>query len=661
MSPQQMLSDMDRALEIEIKAKEKGGNSKSHIAVDGEPHGEQNGFFLYQYSLNEPWTPDDDTPVNIKELSNRSIKPIIVASTGTTITIATNEPLPPEALKQITLIDDSIELTRRLREALQNIKESDANLDLKVFGGQSHCSLVASSIPSTVFEPNASQKRAINMALGSEVTYIIGPPGTGKTVTLAAIALEHLISERTVLIASHTNIAVDNAIKQLADLCRKAGMDNKLREGRVLRYGATQLPDLKKPEYENISISAVAKRQSAYLSQQKEQLKKALRLFEGDLQKLKADNQKGQDDRENQRQQVIAHATAYKSRLDKLQIIENKRITALINEKTALEDSYRQTMQRLSTIKQQQTTADAEVVRLENAYQQLETHKDNCIAQLTTAQQMSKITRILKGIRLNTLEKEVSDSSYQMWLIGERRKELREQLNQVYAQRANCESELEQKVHRLRQIESQLNRPSEDAERIASLQASISQMKQYLVEGERQWEAKHQYFQQREHELIKSRTGISSQLEELARELQELEKRILAETQVVATTLSKLYMSAALKDRCFDVVIIDEISAAPMPAVYVAASRANQSVITIGDPQQLGPICTAKSDNRLSENEKKLAVSWLGIDLFSKFVINLEAALDGQKACVMLDHQSRMHPHISAIARKYVYKGLLYD
>ncbi len=310
ISPQQMLSEMDRALEIEIKVKEKGSNSRSYIAVDGEPCGEQNGFYLYQYSLIEPWTPEDDTPVRIKELGSTSIKPMIVTSTGTKITIATSNPLPSEALKQITLLDDSIELTRRLRETLQNTLEYDEKLGLKVFGEQSYCSEVPSSISPTVFEPNESQRRAINMALGSEVTYIIGPPGTGKTVTLAAIALEHLISERTVLITSHTNIAVDNAIKQVADLCSKAGMNNKLREGRVLRYGATQLPELKKTEYENISISAIAKRKSAHLYQGREQLETSLCQVEGDLQKLITDSLKIQNDWGNQRQQAATSVIA---------------------------------------------------------------------------------------------------------------------------------------------------------------------------------------------------------------------------------------------------------------------------------------------------------------------------------------------------------------
>ena len=53
-------------------------------------------------------------------------------------------------------------------------------------------------------------------ALGNEVSYIIGPPGTGKTETLAAIAYALVQAGRSVLIAAHTNIAVDNAILKLA-------------------------------------------------------------------------------------------------------------------------------------------------------------------------------------------------------------------------------------------------------------------------------------------------------------------------------------------------------------------------------------------------------------------------------------------------------------
>ncbi|WP_148683111.1 AAA domain-containing protein [Pyrobaculum ferrireducens] len=46
-----------------------------------------------------------------------------------------------------------------------------------------------------------------------------GPPGTGKTTVIAAAACELAAAGRRVLITSHTNVAVDNAIERLLEFC----------------------------------------------------------------------------------------------------------------------------------------------------------------------------------------------------------------------------------------------------------------------------------------------------------------------------------------------------------------------------------------------------------------------------------------------------------
>ena len=54
-----------------------------------------------------------------------------------------------------------------------------------------------------------AQKRLVLSAANNPVTLIVGPPGTGKTYTISAIALEHMSRGESVLIASRTDEAVD--------------------------------------------------------------------------------------------------------------------------------------------------------------------------------------------------------------------------------------------------------------------------------------------------------------------------------------------------------------------------------------------------------------------------------------------------------------------
>jgi len=165
-----MLNQMDLALTDEINAQ--GKKSGNHIAVDGELIAEQSGQHLYIFTLQDPWEPQDDAPVKINIGGAHAIKGLVVTSTGTTITIATENPLPPEALHKITLAADPTELLERLREALKNNKEGPSQLGSKSFGLLSFS--IGKRSSSITFgekvKPDKSQERAIQLALGSEVT-----------------------------------------------------------------------------------------------------------------------------------------------------------------------------------------------------------------------------------------------------------------------------------------------------------------------------------------------------------------------------------------------------------------------------------------------------------------------------------------------------------
>lgn len=65
---------------------------------------------------------------------------------------------------------------------------------------------------------NAGQRDAVAKAMSApDLCLIQGPPGTGKTTVIADICLRAALSGQRVLVASQTNLAVDNALARLAD------------------------------------------------------------------------------------------------------------------------------------------------------------------------------------------------------------------------------------------------------------------------------------------------------------------------------------------------------------------------------------------------------------------------------------------------------------
>jgi len=91
------------------------------------------------------------------------------------------------------------------------------------------------------FELDQSQIDVVKRILGlkdGEMLIVVGPPGTGKTEVIAKSAYELAKRGEKVLITSHTNVAVNNALEKLADkedikivrVGRPEKISNKLKE-----------------------------------------------------------------------------------------------------------------------------------------------------------------------------------------------------------------------------------------------------------------------------------------------------------------------------------------------------------------------------------------------------------------------------------------------
>ncbi|MGH2506813.1 MAG: AAA domain-containing protein [Ktedonobacteraceae bacterium] len=569
------------------------------------------------------------------------------------IIIATDKSLPSEALGKITLKDDPTELLERLHDALEANKEDSTSLGSKAFGiiqDQPKGTLRTISMAfGQKFLPDDSQQRAIEHALGSEVTFIVGPPGTGKTSTLAAIAFAYLQEGRSLLIAAHTNIAIDNAIMKLTDMCRDTGRVEELHEGRIIRYGVPQLREQIQSEYSEIYLPAIIKRRTGTLQNQYEQIQDQIDQLTRQLQLTEANKRQLFE----KRQPLLEQINVCKQELHVLEVREQQRLKQIKDYIEALSDQQVSIGQEIKFCQKNIAQQVSQQSQWQTKKAQLQTQENSLQLSLAEAQQANTLTKLFKrfGKQLNSqkLALQLGEIKYQLNQCNVSIGQVEANLSQNWhPRRAQAENKLTLVNASIESAEMQLQQPSSDTLKISQLRASKTAFEQKIEEINASIailaiKQSEQSMRDRLEKLREQRAAIDKQRA-------DMEKNIVAEAQVVATTLCKAYMNKNICDRRFDVVILDEVSMAPLPAVYLAASRANVAVIAIGDPQQLAPIYTASA-----------AKNWLGRDLFELNNITLKDASNGWRNSVLLDQQSRMHPQISRVASKHIYQSLIKD
>lgn len=82
-----------------------------------------------------------------------------------------------------------------------------------------------------------------------DITIVWGPPGTGKTHTMAEIALDYIQQNKKVLIVSHSNVSVDGVINKVVGMLYEQKKEHILTAGAIMRYGYVRDPELATNEF----------------------------------------------------------------------------------------------------------------------------------------------------------------------------------------------------------------------------------------------------------------------------------------------------------------------------------------------------------------------------------------------------------------------------
>lgn len=135
---------------------------------------------------------------------------------GSRITIATAPPIDLAATP-ITLGLAPWFLYERMMQALEAIDGASHHVDsaLMMFGKRAP-TRAATSLRCAHTTLDASQQAAVQLCSDSTLAFVWGPPGTGKTITLAGVIEELLAQGKRILLVSTTNAAIDQVLARLA-------------------------------------------------------------------------------------------------------------------------------------------------------------------------------------------------------------------------------------------------------------------------------------------------------------------------------------------------------------------------------------------------------------------------------------------------------------
>jgi len=403
----------------------------------------------------------------------------------------------------------------------------------------------------------------LEQAFGSPVTYIWGPPGTGKTRAIAYLITVLIEVGQRVLVTSHTHAAVDQALYEaVKNEENKAGpLANHIAvaDGKILRIGVTNDPKI--PAFVRFD--------------------KVLEM-------------KGQEIRE-----MILETEA--------------QIEPLLKIKDWGQDA----------LKEWDNFAEA-TSRLKGIREILD---DFELAQNRAERQISAL-KILIHQRQRELEKTKS-----AWFRRE-----------VKIKRAT--QALEKTKLELHYSENELESAIEEHNKL--LQADIE--RQLTLKTQQEICNKLPKREIIKNELSKNATLLKSledELNSLQEEFSRLGQSVIDEAQAIFCTLTKNYIGKDLEAQKFDAVIIDEISMALPPLVFLGAGRATSRVILVGDFLQLPPI--VRSDTKISN-------TILGTDTFRLAgIAQGNKPVDPCPVLTRLTEQRRMVPEIADIARHLVY------
>jgi hypothetical protein len=337
-----IIQEFIQSLDEEIETIKKGKGGSIVKIFNGRFLREISGLFVYVFHLENFLAALEESPAEVEIRGSRYPAQVLLTQ-GLEVEIGIEHfcgQFISEAKLQTNLWYLLELLKKKYTECQNGSVKMDFHLSEVIFSGQQADSKSTSQAEIRYLigkePPNEAQKEAIEASFSSELSVIWGPPGTGKTKTIAKATEAHLNAGRRVLLVSHANNAVDEALEDVAEHLKTTPF---YQEGKLVRLGKPQEEHLKKleEEYELVLLDKIAEKLGESLAKEKNTLENERRQIENTLARFESTF------RALQTMKILS------TELDtlKLSVLESaKQLTEAQNELIRVEESQRRNRER---------------------------------------------------------------------------------------------------------------------------------------------------------------------------------------------------------------------------------------------------------------------------------------------------------------------------
>lgn len=253
--------------------------SKTIHLKNGKKQNNISGEFGYIYSF--IYTSDEEffegASVDVKAGSKRTKGSIVSMLSGTpsTIVISLEENFG-ESITACSITQDEAALLEALQDRYEaelgiNVKKHspvgmNTNMSDMLLEGKSDRLKSGEYSIADVSALNSGQGNFVEKALGHSISFLWGPPGTGKTQALGTISAYFFEKEERTLVCSNTNQAVDQVLLKLCREMKKQGRLKDLEDGKIVRVGRINQKELSDEFSSYVTVDGIAERKSVELT-----------------------------------------------------------------------------------------------------------------------------------------------------------------------------------------------------------------------------------------------------------------------------------------------------------------------------------------------------------------------------------------------------------